>query len=274
MGIGKTLPMMVLLSKMKTVFMLCLALGVAISGLPSPAAAAGLPETIQRVKRSVLGVGTVQYTRRPPGKFGGTGFVVADGRHVITNAHTIPEKLDDKYNEFLAVLVPETGERIRKATVVASDAVHDLALLQIAGKQLPPLALGDSARVREGELYAFTGFPLGVVIGMYPVTHRGIISAISPVAVPQISARHLTGEVIQRLRDPYDVFQLDATAYPGNSGSPLYDPGTGAVVGVINKVFVKQTKENVLKDPSGITYAVPIRHARQMLRRAGLKDVR
>ena len=36
---------------------------------------------------------------------------------------------------------------------------------------------------------------------------------------------------MKRIRDdPFRVFQLDATAYPGNSGSPVYDPMTGAVI--------------------------------------------
>ena len=54
-------------------------------------------------------------------------------------------------------------------------------------------------------------------------------------------------------------------AYPGNSGSPVYDPETGKVLGVINMVFVKGTKESVLTQPSGITYAVPSNHLRALL---------
>jgi S1-C subfamily serine protease len=68
------------------------------------------------------------------------------------------------------------------------------------------------------------------------------------------------------------VFQLDATAFPGNSGSPLYDPDTGAVVGIINKVFVQETKENLLAKPSGISYAIPIRYALPLLKKAGRKS--
>jgi S1-C subfamily serine protease len=71
------------------------------------------------------------------------------------------------------------------------------------------------------------------------------------------------------MRDPYNVFQLDAIAYPGNSGSPLYDPGSGQVVGVINSVFVKESREAVLEKPSGITFAIPARWVQQLLTRAG-----
>ncbi|MCB1737317.1 MAG: serine protease, partial [Gammaproteobacteria bacterium] len=54
--------------------------------------------------------------------------------------------------------------------------------------------------------------------------------------------------------------------YPGNSGSPVYHPETGAVIGIINKVFVKETKEMVIEKPSGITYAIPIKFAKDLLR--------
>jgi S1-C subfamily serine protease len=248
----------------------CLLLAGVCLGVAAPARA-GLPETVARIKPSILGVGSVQLTRRPPGQFVGTGFVVGDGRHAITNAHVLPKELDRERREFLAVLTG-AGEQegVREAAIVAQDPVHDLALLSFKGAPLPALRVADSERVREGERYAFTGFPLGLVLGMRPVTHQGIVSAITPIAQPQLGARTLDPKVVRRLDDPYDVFQLDATAYPGNSGSPLYDAESGQVVGIINKVFVKESKENLLKEPSGITYAIPSRHARELLRKAGL----
>jgi S1-C subfamily serine protease len=66
----------------------------------------------------------------------------------------------------------------------------------------------------------------------------------------------------------FPVLQLDATAYPGNSGSPIYDPATGDVLGIVNMVFVKGTKEAALSQPSGITYAVPVQHLQALLRKA------
>ncbi len=107
-----------------------------------------------------------------------------------------------------------------------------------------------------------------MVLGMYPVTHEGLISSITPIAIPRGRANELNAAIIRQLEEPWDVFQLDGTAYPGNSGSPLYDPATAEVVGVINMVFVKESKENVLEDPSGIAYAIPIRHARALLEQA------
>jgi S1-C subfamily serine protease len=62
------------------------------------------------------------------------------------------------------------------------------------------------------------------------------------------------------------VFQLDGTAYPGNSGSPLFDPKTGKVIGILNMVFVKGTKENVLAHPSGISYAIPSNYIHEIMK--------
>lgn len=231
--------------------------------------ASNLPETIERVKPSIVVVGTFAPLRQPSGRFMGTGFAVADGHHVLTNAHVLPERLDAEENERL-VIFTRRGESVepRPAEVVARDREHDLALLRSSGDPLPPLQLGDSDSVRAGQRFAFTGFPIGMVLGMHPVTHEALISAVTPIAIPQGSARQLDAEHIRRLSVPYDVFQLDATAYPGNSGSPLYHPESGEVMGVVNMVFVKRTKESVLKDPSGIAYAIPIRYGRTLLEQA------
>jgi S1-C subfamily serine protease len=233
---------------------------------------ADLTAAIDRVKPSIVGVGTVQKTRRPPYRIVGTGFVVADGRHVITNAHVIPDEINVAKLEYLAIFAGKDKKmNIRQAASVKVDKAHDLVLLKFEGKPLPALSLGQSSGVREGEEYAFTGYPLGIIFGLYPVTHRGIISAIVPVALQANAASQLDPTQIRRLREPYKVFQLDATAYPGNSGSPLYDTKTTEVIGVINKVFVKDGRENVLAKPSGISYAMPIEYARKLLKGAGLE---
>jgi S1-C subfamily serine protease len=95
-----------------------------------------------------------------------------------------------------------------------------------------------------------------------------MVSALTPIAIPSANDRQLDPKVVQRLaRGAYPVYQLDATAYPGNSGSPLYDINTGAVVGIINLVFVKGTKEAALSNPSGVTYAIPVKYLRALLAR-------
>lgn len=230
--------------------------------------AADLPDTVARLKVSVVGVGTIQRTRRPPEKFLGTGFVVSNGRYVLTNEHVVSEPLDRENKEQLAVFVGVQAQ-VRSVKLVAEDFQHDLALLKISGEPLPALTLGDSTKVREGESIAFTGFPIGPVLGLHPVTHQGIVSAITPIAIPLPASKDLNARIINRLNHPFNVFQLDAVAYPGNSGSPLYNPSSGAVVGIVNAVFVKQSKEAILQKPSGISYAIPIDYAYALLRKVG-----
>jgi len=230
-------------------------------------------QTIARVKSAVVAVGTFQRTRSPPFRFLGTGFAVGDGSLVATNAHVLPDALDAGGDpESLAILVPGPEAhraQVRTATRAARDDAHDLALLRVAGQPLPALAVRDSAAVAEGDQFLFTGFPIGSALGPYPATHRAMVSSITPVAIPQGNAQQLDPKVVRRLQTgPYPVFQLDATAYPGNSGSPLFDAATGEVVGVINMVFVKGTKEAALAQPSGITYAIPSAHLLALLRTA------
>jgi hypothetical protein len=155
--------------------------------------------------------------------------------------------------------------------VVKRDIAHDLALVRFEGPPLRALRLGRNADVEEGELHAFTGFPILNALGLHPVTHRGIVSAVSPIIVPLDSGKHIAPETLRKLSLPFDVFQLDAVAYPGNSGSPLYEVDTGRVVGIINSVFVKGTKELALSSPSGISYAIPVDFARRLLDLAGLR---
>jgi len=237
--------------------------------LSSHAVASDVPDTIARVKRSVVAVGTFQRARSPQFQFRGSGFAVGTGSTIATNAHVLPAKLDEAGREVLAVLLPGAtpdAAQVRVVTESALDEGSDLALLELAGEPLPPLALHDPASVREGHQVLITGYPLGAVLGAFPVTHRGMISAITPIAIPQARAAQLAPAVIRRLSSgSFTVFQLDATAYPGNSGSPLYDPLTGEVFGIVNMVFVKSTKESALTQPSGITYAIPASHLQALL---------
>ena len=229
---------------------------------------AELPGTIAKIKPAIVAVGTFQKTRRPPTLFRGTGFVIGDGRLVATNAHVLPDKIDQEKNEFIAVFaVNANGVEIRPANVVGEDRDYDMTILRISGAPLAVMTLGNSDNVREGESYAFTGYPIGMVLGLHAVTHRGIVSAITPNVIPQLSGQQLEKKTLARLIAPYDVFQLDATAYPGNSGSPLYDPDTGHVIGILNKVFIQESKETVIQKPSGISYAIPIKHLQELLKK-------
>lgn len=257
--------------RIKRKWLAALLFAPALLGAPLTVSRAGMPDAIERVKPAVVAVGTFQKLRSPAFQFLGTGFAVSDGTLVATNAHVVQTLIEGDQRESLAVQVPGLGGRqaqVREARVVAVDKSHDTALLRISGAALPALALRDPEAVREGQTFAFTGFPIGSVLGfLSPVTHRAMISALTPIALPGGNSGQLSQQAIARLRSGvFQVFQLDATAYPGNSGSPLYDPETGEVVGIINMVFVKGSKESGLSQPSGISFAIPIEHLQNLLR--------
>lgn len=244
------------------------ALSLAAAAAVTAAADGSAPATIAQVKASIVAVGTFERLRNPQFSFAGTGFVVGDGLLVATNDHVVPKTLSNERGEAIAVAIPAADRmvQIRTARRVASDAGSDLALLRIDGEPLPALVLGDAQAVREGEWYLFTGFPIGSVLGLFPVTHRAMIAAVTPIAIPATRADQLDARVARRLNaGSFAVFQLDATAYPGNSGSPVYHPESGAVIGIVNSVFVKGTREAAFSQPSGITYAIPARKLIELL---------
>ena len=226
-------------------------------------AAAGLPEVIAMARPSVLPIGTFDPLGSPRFAFRGTAFVVGDGRHVITNEHvvTIPDaKTPPRY----AVRAPNGDGR--EATLVTLDKAHDLALLRLDGEALPPLRLAPPDAVREGQAIALMGFPIGGVLGFQPVTHRGIVAPIAAIALPAANASQLSDRSLAALRrGSFDVYQLDATAYPGNSGGPVFDADTGEVIAVINMVLIKGSRESALQHPTGISYAIPVRHVRALV---------
>ena len=227
--------------------------------------AGSLPDLIDKTKKSIVAVGTYMPKRSPRSVFLGTGFAIADGRLIVTNAHVLPKNINSKRLESLAVYLQKNGQAMKyEAKTVAIDKEHDIAVLKLLSGSLPALKLGNKV-AREGMSIAFTGYPIGMVLGLFPVTHTGIISAISPVVIPMLRSRQLNTKLLKRLKDPYLIYQLDATAYPGNSGSPVYNIRNGDVIGIVNKVFIKESKETILSKPSGITYAIPIKYLTNLL---------
>lgn len=229
-----------------------------------------LPALIERIRPSVHAVGFFKETSTPRFGFRGTAFAVGDGRLLATNAHVVALTPDDSPDSLLMVSVRDTAgaDRLRRVRVLVQDLEHDLALLQADGPPLPPLSLRKQSdpAVREGMAVAFMGYPLGAALGFAPVTHRGMVSSIRPVALPSPTATQLDARTATRLRaGGFDLYQLDATAYPGNSGGPVFDPGSGLVIGVMNMVTLKGTRESALSQPSGISYAVPVQHLQALL---------
>jgi len=247
-----------------------------VGSLMAPVGHAEMANTISSVKPAVVIVGTYKQTNSPRFNLRGTGFVVARDNQarsnlVVTNAHVLQQPDQEEMDAALVVQVRVSGNdlQMRAATVLEVDKVHDLALLRIEGPEVVGLRVRDSDGVQEGQAVAFMGFPIGGALGFSPVTHRGMISSITPAALPTANANQLNAQAIRSLRssNTFDIFQLDGTAYPGNSGGPLFDPLNGDVLGVVNMVFIKGTRESALTHPSGISYAIPSRFVLQLLQR-------
>jgi serine protease Do len=229
-----------------------------------------LVESVRKVRPAVVGISTFVPFRALPAQLSGTGFAVADGKHIITNLHVVQDRASGPQKQSLFVLV-RNGNDIdrRSATIRAASPAHDLALLAIDGPALQPVTLAKAGDLApEGTSIAMTGFPIGTVLGLFPATHKGVIAAIAPNASPQPNSATLDAAFIAMPR--YQIYQLDLIAYPGFSGSPLYSETSGEVLGVVNATFIKSTREKVLSDPSGISFAVPVGFVRDLLLRANL----
>lgn len=238
------------------------AAGLGLAGVP--ARASELAALIDTARHAVLPLGTYDPLGNPRFSFRGTCFVVGNGRHVLTNEHVI--KGVGAARLALQRPLADGQPEWRMAELVARDDAHDLALLRIEGEPLPTLRLAPRDDAREGLDIALMGFPIGGLLGYRPVTHRGIIASIAAIALPAATAARLSDRAVARLRQgSFDIFQLDATAYPGHSGGPVFDIARGEVIAVINMVLTKGGREEALRHPSGISYAIPVRYARELV---------
>lgn len=247
----------------------CIALALVLLCAPPPVLrAAELANVIATVKPSVVAIGTFEKTRTPPVVFNGTGFAVADGLSIVTNAHVVVDAQAGPGRVIGAIVTGAGAYEFRPAVSVELDKEHDLALLRITGKPLAPLTLADSDAVAEGHALAFTGYPLGMALGLNPATHRALLAAVTPAFMPPLKASKLDPAIIGKLvSKPFDIFQLDGTAFPGNSGSPLYRSEDGSVIGIVNMVWIRGARESAASSPSGISYAIPSNFIRDLVKR-------
>ena len=169
------------------------------------------------------------FDQQPPGGYKqqslGSGFIIDKEGFIVTNNHVVAEA--DQIKVKLA------DEREYEAKVIGRDPKTDLALIKIEGaRNLEPLPLGDSEKLKVGSWVVAIGSPFG----LEQTVTAGIVSAKKRV----IGA------------GPYDDFiQTDASINPGNSGGPLLDL-QGRVVG-INTAIVASGQ--------GIGFAIPINMA-------------
>jgi serine protease Do len=232
---------------------------------------AGVTGLIASAKGSVCAVGTYSPLDSPRFGFRGSGFFVGDGSRVATCWHVLPETRNEERSTRSSLAIQLTAAdgslEVREAELIASQRQHDLAVLSIKGPAGRPLPVSRQPPA-EGADFVLIGFPIGGVLGFRQVAHRGMVASIVASALPTATSRQLTEGAVSRLRDgSFELLQLDATAYPGNSGGPVLDTATGEVLGVVNMVLLKGQRESALSQPTGISYAVPARYLVDMLAR-------
>jgi S1-C subfamily serine protease len=168
----------------------------------------------------------------------GSGFVLDEKGHILTNAHVVASSTD--------VRVSFSDHRTVTARVIGKDPDTDLAVLAVSpnGPKLHPLELGDSSSVRVGDPTVAIGNPFG----LERTLTTGVVSALQR----RITAP--SGFAIE------DVIQTDAALNPGNSGGPLLD-ATGRVIGVNSQIATGEGSSGSV----GIGFAVPASTVRTVL---------
>jgi S1-C subfamily serine protease len=163
----------------------------------------------------------------------GSGFIIDDKGHILTNYHVIADARQ--------VEVTLHNRKKYRAKVVGTDRAHDLAVIQIEAAGLTPAVLGDSTNLQVGQKVYAIGNPFG----LNGTLTTGIVSSIRSVQEPD-------GMTID------EAIQTDAAINPGNSGGPLMN-SHGQVIG-INTMIASSVGQS-----AGIGFAIPINTAKAVL---------
>jgi S1-C subfamily serine protease len=168
---------------------------------------------------------------RQGGEGSASGLLFAPDGFILTNNHVVQAAGE--------VEVTLTDGRSLRAQVAGADPATDLAVLRAGGQDLPVAALGDSEKLRAGQVAIAIGNPLG----FQSTVSAGVISALGR------ALRSETGRLIE------NVIQTDVPLNPGNSGGPLVD-SRGRVIG-INTAMIRGAQ--------GLSFAIPVNTAKWVI---------
>jgi S1-C subfamily serine protease len=180
---------------------------------------------------SIVSVRTVTEVSQLGSPFGsqvegeGSGVAIASDGLILTNAHVVE-------NASQIEVTTADGDRTMDATVVGSDADHDLALLRVDSEDLTAITISSSEDLELGDPVIALGYPLG----LGPTATQGIVSGLNrtiQVGDGAFDASELTG-----------LLQTDAAINPGNSGGALID-SDGRLIGINTAAASASSAENI-----------------------------
>jgi len=172
----------------------------------------------------------------------GSGFIVTSDGMIITNQHVVTGAD--------SIVVTLRDGRNFPARLLGEDARTDVAVVKIAGANLPVARIGRSRDLDIGDWVVAIGNPYGFLLGnSEPSVTAGVVSALRRSVLPSAGQAGLY----------VDMIQTDAAINPGNSGGPLVN-AVGEVVGV-NSFILSESGGNV-----GLGFAIPIERAMKVAR--------
>jgi serine protease Do len=168
----------------------------------------------------------------------GTGIIIRNDGYIVTNNHVVA-------GASRITVILYNGKEL-SGKVVGVDPESDLAVVKVEAENLPAAEIGDSSKIKVGELAVAIGNPFGL---SYTVS-AGVISALQR----NIKATDESGQTYLYT----NLIQTDAAINPGNSGGPLCN-AKGQVIGINTLIYSRSGGYQ------GIGFAIPINDAMKIV---------